>query len=112
LYKCTKENYPEITEDLIITGCHSILTNHVTVEQRKLTEELMGNVYVTENHYRLPACVDDRAEPYTVGGLHNIWHIALEHSDYYMNYGIYANGLLVETTSKRMLKELSGMDLL
>jgi len=112
LYKCTKENYPEITEDLIITGCHSILTNHVTVEQRKLTEELMGNVYVTENHHRLPACVDDRAEPYTQEGVHNIWHIALEHSDYYMNYGIYANGLLVETTSKRMLKELSGMDLL
>jgi len=29
-----------------------------------------------------------------------------------MNYGIYANGLLVETTSKRMLRDLSGMDLL
>jgi hypothetical protein len=26
-----------------------------------------------------------------------------------MNYGIYANGLLVETSSKRNLKELSGM---
>jgi len=29
-----------------------------------------------------------------------------------MNYGIYANGLLVETCSERNLKELSGMELL
>ena len=27
-----------------------------------------------------------------------------------MNYGIYANGLLVETCSKRYLKELSNMN--
>jgi hypothetical protein len=25
LYKCTPENYPELAEDLIITGCHAIL---------------------------------------------------------------------------------------
>jgi hypothetical protein len=36
----------------------------------------------------------------------------LENENYYWNYGIYANGLLVETTSKRMMKELSGMELL
>jgi hypothetical protein len=29
-----------------------------------------------------------------------------------MNYGIYANGLLVESCSKRYLAELSGMKLL
>jgi hypothetical protein len=28
-----------------------------------------------------------------------------------MNYGVYANGLLVETCSKRYLKELSHMEL-
>jgi hypothetical protein len=40
-----------------------------------------------------------------------IWHIALENDDYYMNYGIYANGLLVESCSKRYLKELSKMEI-
>jgi len=59
----------------------------------------------------LIACLDGRAEPYTEEGLHTIWHLALEHDDYYMNYGCYASGLLVETTSKRMMKELSGMEL-
>jgi hypothetical protein len=29
-----------------------------------------------------------------------------------MNYGVYANGLLVETTSNRMMKELSGANLI
>jgi len=37
--------------------------------------------------------------------------LALENNDYYMNYGIFANGLLVETTSKRYIKELSNMTL-
>ena len=41
-----------------------------------------------------------------------IWHFALENEDYYKNYGVYANGLLVETCSKRMMKEYSGMTLL
>jgi hypothetical protein len=42
----------------------------------------------------------------------NIYHIALENDDPYMNYGIYANGLLVESCSKRYLKELSKMRIL
>jgi len=38
--------------------------------------------------------------------------VALENDDYYMNYGIYANGLLVESCSKRYLKEESNMELI
>jgi hypothetical protein len=60
----------------------------------------------------LDPLLDDRAEPYEVEGVYNIWHLALENDNYYMNYGIYANGLLVETTSKRMIKTFSGMELL
>ena len=40
-----------------------------------------------------------------------IYHIALEHKDNCMNYGIYANGLLVETCSNKNLK-LSNMELI
>ena len=71
----------------------------------------MGKIYVTDDKYRLIVCIDDRAELYDVDGIFDIWHIALEHADYYINHGIYANGLLVETCSKRYLKELSGMTL-
>ena len=51
-----------------------------------------------------------RAKVYEVPGEYTIYHVALENEDNYMNYGIYANGLLVETCSKRYLKELSGME--
>jgi hypothetical protein len=113
LFKCSKKNYPELIEDLIITGCHSILVDSLaSAEQREQVIEINGAAYGTENRYRLPACVDPLAVPYEKEGVFNIWHLALEHEDYYMNYGIYANGLLVETTSKRMIKEFSGMELI
>jgi hypothetical protein len=68
-----------------------------------------GDVYVTDNKYRLPACVDERTSIYEIPGNYKVYHLALENEDYYMNYGIYANGLLVETASKRSMKELSDM---
>ena len=67
---------------------------------------------ITGNKYRLMACYDEKSEPYKIEGLYNIWHLALENENYYRNYGIFANGLLVETCSRRMMKEYSGMVLL
>lgn len=111
LYICTNKEFPEIFEDLIITGCHSILVDNFKEEEREKTIQIMGCIFVTDNKLRLPACVDKRAYPYDKNGLFTIYHIALENNDYYMNYGIYANGLIVETCSKRYLKEISGMTL-
>lgn len=113
LYKCSPQEFPELTEELIITGCHSILVDQFKDEiEREKTIEVNGKIYITDNFYRLPACVDERTEPYLDEGLFRIWHIALENDNYYFNYGIYANGLLVESCSKRYLKELSGMDII
>jgi len=113
LYKCSKEQYPEIVEDLIITGGHSILVDNFTSEEQKANViEFFGDVYFTDEKYRLLACVDNRASVYEIPGNYTIYHLALENNDYYMNYGIYANGLLVETCSKQYLKELSNMELI
>jgi len=111
LYKCTPAKYPELTEDLVITGCHSILVDEITADERETTMELLGKIYATDDKYRLLACIDKRAEPYEEEGLHTIWHLALEHENIFVNYGVYANGLLVETCSKRMMSEYSGMEL-
>jgi hypothetical protein len=56
--------------------------------------------------------VDSRASAYEKEGKFTIYHLALENDDSRINYGIYANGLLVETCSRRYLKELSNMILL
>jgi len=113
LYICSREEYPEVFEPLVITGCHSILVDEYASEtQKQNTIKVNGDTYITDDQYRLPACADERAKVYDVPGTYTIYHIALEHTDYYMNYGIYANGLLVETCSKRFLKELSNMEII
>ena len=113
LYKYDQNAYPEVFEDLVLTGCHSVLVDEfVSEEQREKTIHVNGDTYVTDDKYRLPACADDKAIVYEPAGNYTIYHFALENEDYYMNYGVYANGLLVETTSIRFLKELSDFSFL
>ena len=112
LYTCPKSNYPELFEDLILTGDHSILVNKLSDEQREKTLELFGTVFITNGKSRLFAFLDERTELYEKTGVFNIYHIALENEEYRCNYGIYANGLLVESCSKVCLKEKSDMTLL
>lgn len=112
LYKCSPAKYPQLKEDVYITGCHSILVDELTEQQREKTKESLGKIFVTDKKYRLMACIDERAEPWLSEGNYPIWHLALEHEDEKMNYGVYANGgLLVETSSINFLKNKSNMTL-
>ena len=111
LYKCPPKEFPEVFEDLIITGCHSILVDDFkSDEQRQKTIDVNGKIYTTDDMYRLPACVDEKTTVYEIDGTYTIYSLALENDNYYWNYEIYANGLLVETSSQRYLIELSKMD--
>ena len=112
LYQCSPSKYPDLTDDLYITGCHSILVDSMTEQQKTNTRAHIGNLYSTEGKCRLMACVDERAIPWTSEGNYTIWHMALEHTDIYMNYGIWANGLLVETCSINFMKNWSNMTLI
>ena len=112
LYICKPSHYPELTKDLILTGFHAILVDFITPQDEVEITRVLKKIYVTDRKYRLPVCIDERASLYPETGSHTIWHLALENSDYYSNYGIYANGLLVETCSKRFIKELSKMTLM
>ena len=111
LYKCSPANYPELKENLYITGAHSILVDSLTTVQREETIRHLGQIFVTDRKYRLMACLDERAEPWNSEGLHPIWHLALENENVRMNYGVYANGLLVETCSINTLRNKSNMTL-
>lgn len=110
LYKCSPEKYPELTEDLVLTGAHSILVDHLSDAERAETTERLGKIFVTDKKYRLIAQIDKRSEPWGDTAAYPIWHFALEHPDDGMNYGVYANGgLLVETCSIRFLKNKSNL---
>ena len=113
LYKCSQINFPDVFEDLIITGSHCILVDNFKDEiQKAKTIEINAKIYVTDNKYRLPSCVSEKTSIYEIPGMYTVYHIALENNNYVMNYGVFANGLLVETCSKMYLKELSNMTLI
>ena len=110
LYNLSKEKYPDLTEDLVLTGCHSILTDILSKKQEDATLANYGAYPITDGKVRLETYLDDKAEPYPEKGSFTIYHLALENENYFSNYGIWANDLLVESCSKRYLIELSGME--
>jgi hypothetical protein len=97
LYILRKEKYPELEKDLIVTGCHSILVPYLSSEKQEELNTINGKIYVTDGMYRLPTYLDDKSDIYDdeYGDI-NVYHIALG-EDEHRNYGIYANGLLVES---------------
>lgn len=112
LYKFTKSNISGMREDLYITGEHCTLHSSISKELLSKTREHMGDIYVTENKFRIPACIDERAKSHKDDSSVTIWHFALEHNNEYFNYGVYANGLLVESCSIEHMVNRSNMQLL
>jgi len=112
MYKYTSAEYPEIIEDLYITGHHCILLQCISNEQREEVWDLYQDIYITEEKFRYPCFLDPKAQVSNDEDECMIYHFALENENVYANYGVLANGLLVETCSIRYLKELSNMDLL
>ena len=92
-------------KELVLTGYHSVLVPYFTDKQREETRRLFGKIYITDDLARLAVCLDERAQLYEKEGEYRVYHLALENEDYYTNYGILANELLVETTSLRMFEE-------
>ena len=113
LYKCSKSEYPDLFEPLVITGCHSILVDEFLNHEEEInTLDILGKICATEKKFCLPAAADQRASVYETPGTYEIYHLALENEFSFMNYGIYANGLLVESCSKKALNEYRQMTLL
>ena len=111
LYKLSPSQYSELHEDLFITGAHSILVETITDKQREELTKQAGKIFITDKKYRLMALVDERAEPWASEGTYTIWHFALEHTNIVMNYGVYANGLLVETCSINTMRTKSNLSI-
>ena len=101
LYLLSKSLYPSLAQNLVLTGTHSVLVDSLTIKQTTDTREVLGQVFVTNNKYRLPACADERAVVYPYEGTFDIYHVCLKNANESSNYGIYANGLLVESCCKK-----------
>ena len=97
LYLLSKMMYPDLFENLVITGGHSILVDTLTETEKRVIVNSLDAIYITDDKYRLPAFLDERAVNYRHGGVFEIYHITLENENEFYNYGIWANGLLVES---------------
>jgi hypothetical protein len=105
LYQLSESKYPELSEPLIITGRHSILVNK---EYADKINSCSDN-YMIDDLYKLPVHADNRAVYYEPEGMFPIYHLALDNVDTMQGYGIYANGLLVESCSIDYMINDSGM---
>jgi len=106
LFICTPDKYPELKENLIVTGYNSTLLDSMNEQQTINTLSVSQEILITDDKYRLMTFLDERAEPYLEEGEYSIYHITLDHPDDMMNYGIYANGLLVNSCSRVSMEEL------
>lgn len=112
LFKYSSTNHPEVFEDLVITGGHSVLVDSLHENEEKETKQWINECDMkVDNKCRLLAFVDETCDIYEIDGLHTIYHFALE-GDYHKNYGVYANGLLVEACNQYYLNEHSSMTLI
>jgi len=112
LYKCSRNNYSVLFEDLVLTGKHSLLVDELSGDELNKTIKILGNNYKLNNKYTLPSCVDSKTTVYERQGNHMIYHLAIESVDPYKKYGIYANGLLVESCPKYTLQYVSDMEII
>ena len=111
LYVCPTKNFPEAFNDLVITGFHSILVTEFRSEEEKgETRKMLSGLPMTDGYWLVPARVDRRTEVYGKLGVHKIYHVCLECEDSYKKYGIYANGILVESISKSHLLEYGTLE--
>ena len=100
LFKLDYPEYPQLLKELYITGAHSILVGKLSEKQKEQILRDYGKVYATDLFDRLPAYIDERAKVHEESGTYTIYHLALENDNMHTNYGIFANGLLVESLSK------------
>jgi len=101
LFVYKKEKNPCLTEDLVLTGGHSALVDCLKEVQVKQLIPMMGQIYMTDDKFRLLACLDERADVYDKDESDEvIYHLCLKHENPEMNYGVWANGMLMETCQK------------
>ena len=87
---------------------------NMSTEDVENTKSLMKyyNDYKMElqDKYKLIAYFDDRFEEVNDEGVFNIYHIVLENANKYDNYGIWANGILAESTCEVSLSRFPGYE--
>jgi hypothetical protein len=113
LYKLNKKDFPELKEDLYITGGHPLLMDEKDLDKETKNKLLdmaeMGTPIITEGKYRVFAMLHPKAELWNNEGMKEIYDIVLENDDPHRNYGIWVNGILTESMDEHFFLNYSKM---
>jgi len=89
--------------DLKVTTGHSMLVDNLTDDE--ITEiEKWNPVKKIDDKFLILSRVSKYFEEYDTKELNNVYHLILEADDLDTQYGIYANGVLMESMSKQFLE--------
>jgi len=101
MFKMEKTDTNDLTDDLIVTGGHGIMVDELTDTQSNLQEGWGFNQSVDDKQLLLVSVSPD-FQAIQNSDVYTYYHFILENdSDLDKRYGVWANGLLMETPSER-----------
>jgi sugar lactone lactonase YvrE len=120
LYKLSKYKRSELFEDLYITGSHAILYERLSRKQQDRMKTLIETFQLKEDVYplqiddkhKLIAAFDEMFEEVNNEKTYNIYHLILDGEKENSTYGIYANGILTESTDFLSLIKNNGLKII
>jgi hypothetical protein len=97
-----------MTKDLIVTGGHSILVDDMTQEELVKNNEYFNNTNPKiDDKQLLLAAASEKFTALENENEYTFYNFCLENEgDDEVRYGVWANGVLVETPSKQFLKDI------
>lgn len=102
LYVLKKQDYPELIEDLVLTGGHPILVNL----NFSCSEMLKKPDMFLRNFYRLETYKNKKSVDFDCDGVYNIYNVILENNNKYNKYPIRINGILTESCEEYLYNKL------
>jgi photosystem II stability/assembly factor-like uncharacterized protein len=107
MYKMRKTSSNGLTDDLMVTGGHSILVDSLEdhPSYKKKMMKKMGSVQMIEDKYLLLVGFSKEFERIQTNEVFTFYHFILENDgNDNEQYGVWANGLLTETPSKNQFR--------
>ena len=100
MYKMIKTEENGLTEDLILTGDHSILVDDLGVYQ-KMNEYIFKSTPMIDGKYLLLVSISKEFTKMLDNNVYTYYHFILENNDDdNERFGVWADGVLTETPSK------------
>lgn len=99
LYLYEKNDFNNLTDDVIITGGHSILKDTLDTKEKEKIKNIKGNIVKIHDKYCLMSCLDASAKKIVMdpNKEYTVYQLVLNSKNPHKQFGIYANGLLCET---------------